>query len=115
MYEKMNEQIASYGVVPVVVLNDTKDALPLAKALVEGGLAVAEVTFAPHWSISFSDMYNHGSTGNHYYQGGVAYSLSGLNVSLNFGRTREGYVCSGGVCRWQPAYKGANLRIQWAF
>ena len=45
MYEKMNEQIASYGVVPVVVLNDTKDALPLAKALVEGGLAVAEVTF----------------------------------------------------------------------
>ncbi len=77
--------------------------------------AVAEVTFAPHWSISFSDMYNHGSTGNHYYQGGVAYSLSGLNVSLNFGRTREGYVCSGGVCRWQPAYKGANLRIQWAF
>ncbi len=45
MYEKMNEQIASYGVVPVVVLNDTKDALPLAKALVEGGLACAEVTF----------------------------------------------------------------------
>ena len=77
--------------------------------------AVAEVTFAPRWSISMSDMYNHGSTGTHYYQGGVAYSLSGLNVSLNFGRTREGYVCSGGVCRWQPAYKGANLRVQWAF
>lgn len=41
----MNEKLASYGVVPVVVLNDTKDALPLAKALVEGGLACAEVTF----------------------------------------------------------------------
>lgn len=41
----MNERIASYGVVPVVVLEDAKDALPLAKALVEGGLAVAEVTF----------------------------------------------------------------------
>lgn len=45
MFEKMNEQLASYGVVPVVVLNDTKDAKPLAEALVEGGLAVAEVTF----------------------------------------------------------------------
>lgn len=45
MNEKMNEQIAAFGVVPVVVLNDAKDARPLAQALVEGGLAVAEVTF----------------------------------------------------------------------
>ena len=43
--EKMQEQIQKFGVVPVVVLNDTKDALPLAKALVEGGLPCAEVTF----------------------------------------------------------------------
>ncbi len=34
-----------FGVIPVVVLEDTKDALPLAKALVEGGLPCAEVTF----------------------------------------------------------------------
>ena len=39
------EQIAGYGVVPVVVLEDAKDAAPLAKALVEGGLPCAEVTF----------------------------------------------------------------------
>lgn len=45
MNNNMNEKLASYGVVPVVVLNDAKDALPLAKALVEGGLACAEVTF----------------------------------------------------------------------
>lgn len=43
--EKMQEQIQKFGVVPVVVLNDAKDALPLAKALVEGGLPCAEVTF----------------------------------------------------------------------
>ena len=43
----MNEQMAAYGVVPVVVLNNEKDALPLAKALVEGGLPCAEVTFRP--------------------------------------------------------------------
>ena len=39
------EKIQKLGVVPVVVLDDTKDAVPLAKALVEGGLPCAEVTF----------------------------------------------------------------------
>lgn len=39
------EQFQEFGVVPVVVLNDAKDALPLADALCEGGLACAEVTF----------------------------------------------------------------------
>lgn len=39
------EQFYEYGVVPVVVLEDVKDALPLAKALTEGGLPCAEVTF----------------------------------------------------------------------
>ncbi len=39
------EQFARYGVVPVVVLDDAKDALPLADALLEGGLPLAEVTF----------------------------------------------------------------------
>ena len=41
----MEERFAALGVVPVVVLNDVKDALPLAQALVEGGLPCAEVTF----------------------------------------------------------------------
>ena len=39
------DKFEELGVIPVVVLNDTKDALPLAKALVEGGLPCAEVTF----------------------------------------------------------------------
>lgn len=39
------EQIEKLGVVPVVVLNNVEDAVPLAKALVEGGLPCAEVTF----------------------------------------------------------------------
>ncbi len=39
------ETISKMGVVPVVVLDDEKDAAPLAKALVEGGLPCAEVTF----------------------------------------------------------------------
>lgn len=39
------EMFQKLGVVPVVVLEDTKDAVPLAKALVEGGLPCAEVAF----------------------------------------------------------------------
>ncbi|MBR5479804.1 MAG: bifunctional 4-hydroxy-2-oxoglutarate aldolase/2-dehydro-3-deoxy-phosphogluconate aldolase [Clostridia bacterium] len=39
------KQIGAYGVVPVVKIDDAKDAVPLAKALVDGGLPVAEVTF----------------------------------------------------------------------
>lgn len=39
------KKIEKIGIVPVVVLNDAKDAEPLAKALCEGGLPCAEVTF----------------------------------------------------------------------
>ncbi|MDD3219879.1 MAG: bifunctional 4-hydroxy-2-oxoglutarate aldolase/2-dehydro-3-deoxy-phosphogluconate aldolase [Lachnospiraceae bacterium] len=39
------EKIQKIGIVPVVVLNDAKDAKPLAKALCDGGLPCAEVTF----------------------------------------------------------------------
>ena len=41
----IEERFEDFGVVPVVVLDDVKDALPLAKALTEGGLPCAEVTF----------------------------------------------------------------------
>ena len=40
----VSETIQKMGVLPVVVLDDAKDAEPLAKALVEGGLPCAEVT-----------------------------------------------------------------------
>lgn len=45
MYTETEAKIAQYGVVPVVVLEDAKDAEALAKALIEGGLPCAEVTF----------------------------------------------------------------------
>ena len=38
-------EISKLGIVPVVALDDAKDARPLAKALCAGGLPVAEVTF----------------------------------------------------------------------
>ncbi|MCM1088929.1 MAG: bifunctional 4-hydroxy-2-oxoglutarate aldolase/2-dehydro-3-deoxy-phosphogluconate aldolase [Muribaculaceae bacterium] len=45
MRDNIGQQIQELGVVPVVVLEEVKDALPLAKALCEGGLPCAEVTF----------------------------------------------------------------------
>ncbi len=44
----MNEilkQIGLTGIVPVVVLNNAADAMPLAESLIKGGLPCAEVTF----------------------------------------------------------------------
>ncbi len=42
----ITEKIAKIGVVPVIKLDrPTEDAAPLAKALIEGGLPVAEITF----------------------------------------------------------------------
>ncbi len=43
---EMNTKISNIGVVPVIKLNNPeRDAAPLAKALCEGGVPVAEVTF----------------------------------------------------------------------
>ena len=39
------KKIGAIGIVPVVKIDDAKDAVPLAKALCEGGLPCAEVTF----------------------------------------------------------------------
>ena len=41
----MADKFEELGVIPVVVLNNVEDALPLADALYEGGLPCAEVTF----------------------------------------------------------------------
>ena len=77
--------------------------------------ALAEVNFAPHWSVYVSDMYNHGKTNLHYYNAGVSYTKSRTRIQLSYGRNRAGVVCSGGVCRNIPAYTGANLMITTSF
>ena len=39
------EKIFETGIIPVVVIDDADDALPIAKALCDGGLPAAEITF----------------------------------------------------------------------
>lgn len=45
MMKTLEERFYDYAVVPVVVLNNADDAVPLADALIKGGLPCAEVTF----------------------------------------------------------------------
>ena len=42
---KILEEISSIGIVPLVVLEDASKAAPLAQALCDGGIPIAEVTF----------------------------------------------------------------------
>ena len=39
------EKVCKTGIVPVVVLNKVEDAVPLAKALLKGGIDFMEITF----------------------------------------------------------------------
>ena len=97
--------------------------------------ATVEYNFAPKFSFYVSDMWNcekmqDGAYGNyfmnvdtyefqhellHYYQVGASFTHKSFRVQLSYGRNRAGYVCSGGVCRFQPAYTGANLALTLSF
>ena len=43
--DKICEELYKIGIVPVIAIDDAKDAEPLAEALIKGGLPAAEVTF----------------------------------------------------------------------
>ncbi len=77
--------------------------------------ALLEVNFAPHWSIWVSDMYNHGMTKVHYYNAGVSYTKGRTRLAAGYGRYKDGFICSGGVCRQIPQYTGANFSITTSF
>ncbi len=77
--------------------------------------ALLEVNFAPRWSLWASDMYNHGDTKVHYYNAGVSYTKGRTRLAAGYGRYKDGYICSGGVCRIIPQYTGANFSITTSF
>lgn len=45
MFDSMNKQLTDIGVIPVIIINDAKDALELGRALSSAGMKCAEVTF----------------------------------------------------------------------
>ena len=76
---------------------------------------LVEFSLAPHWSFYVQDMYNLGQSKTHYYNGGFSYTYNRTRIQLGYGRNRAGYICSGGVCRYSPAYTGVNLVLTSSF
>jgi hypothetical protein len=76
---------------------------------------LAELSFAPHWMFTVSDQWNCGETDLHYYQALVTYNLKAHRFQLGYGRTDDGFNCSGGVCRWVPASKGFTFSYNYTF
>ncbi|MGN1226036.1 MAG: DUF6029 family protein [Candidatus Cryptobacteroides sp.] len=77
--------------------------------------ALLEFSIAPSLNIFVSDMYNSGYSKVHYYNAGISLSKNRSRLQLSYGRNRAGYVCSGGVCRYSPAYTGLNLLLTTSF
>lgn len=74
-----------------------------------------ELSVNPHWMITVSDQYNVGETHNHYYQFGATYNIGAHRIQGAYGRTRAGFNCTGGVCRWIPATRGFSLSYNYNF
>ena len=79
------------------------------------GYALAEFTVLPYLMFTVSDMYNFGATNQHYYMGMVTFNHGAHRLAVSYGRTRAGYNCSGGVCRYVPASKGFQISYNLVF
>lgn len=76
---------------------------------------LAELSFAPNWMFTLADMYNSGKTQLHYYQASATYNVGAHRLQVGYGRTRAGYNCVGGVCRYIPATKGLTFSYNYTF
>lgn len=85
-----------------------------------------ELSVLPNFMFTVSDMYNanvpyNDSEGNelkskqHYYMFSACYTHKAHRLQVSYGKTRAGYNCSGGVCRYVPASKGVQLSYNFNF
>ena len=77
--------------------------------------ALVELSVVPHWMFTVSDEYNAGQTKSHYWLTAVTYNVKAHRLQLGWGRTRAGFNCSGGVCRYVPETKGFTLSYNYNF
>jgi len=95
-----------------------------------GGWAFAQLEYsmAPHWTFTVSDMYNINPGKNsptdtetgeklalHYPRIDVFYTHHSNRFSLSYVKQVEGIVCTGGICRLEPAFSGFKLGISSTF
>lgn len=77
-----------------------------------------EFTYNPWLMFSVSDMWNCGNPDGektHYYMFGVTGSYKANRLMVSYGRTKAGFNCSGGVCRWVPASRGFQVNYTYNF
>ncbi len=80
-----------------------------------------ELSVLPNFMFTVSDMYGKPylngqyEDAEHYYNAGVTFTTGSHRLMASYGRTRAGYNCSGGVCRWVPANKGVQVSYNYTF
>lgn len=87
--------------------------------------ALVEFNVAPMFSVAVSDMWNFKPnkdnpediyrTQHHFYSIFAAYTYHATRVSLNYVKQVGGIVCTGGVCRFEPAFSGVRLSLTSTF
>jgi hypothetical protein len=83
--------------------------------------ALVELNFAPKYSLTVSDMVNlkpldYGKPVSdekpvHYYSASFAYTIKQTHFSIGYVKQVEGVVCTGGVCRVEPAFSGYRFSL----
>ena len=72
--------------------------------------ALYELSLYRHWTLSGQWMYNIGhaaeANNEHYYTAGLTFNYGSHRANLGYTKTREGFNCSGGVCRYVPKMEG---------
>lgn len=76
-----------------------------------------EYNVAPKWSIAASDMYNIKPSEKqthkdaHYYNIFAAYTYHANRFTLAYVKQVDGINCTGGVCRYEPAFSGVKFTV----
>ncbi len=82
-------------------------------------MGMIEFTMAPNWFIAVYDAYNYGNHHAdkrlHYATGTVGFTKNSTRIQLSYGKSIEGVVCVGGVCRVVPATNGFSISISSTF
>lgn len=82
---------------------------------------LVEYNIAPKWSFALSDMYNYDpgpnahSGSQHYYQAFAAHTAGPHRFTAAYVKQVEGINCTGGVCRYEPAFSGVRLGLTTSF
>jgi len=76
---------------------------------------LVELSVLPSFMFTVSDLINSGETGTHYYMAQATYTHKAHRLQVGYGRTRAGYNCTGGVCRFVPSSKGVTLSYNFNF